>query len=126
VSSPKVVAPSFVEAVSLPPSNGRVRHADPGDQVFSIGGRVATGGRVNIEVSRGDLHAYGIGRRCRRLSAAGRGTLRTDVPDGGKPPGAGERRTRSRPDFLPRRRAALARLGSDRRRKGDRRRYEKS
>ena len=49
--------------------NGRVRHADPGDQVFSIRGRVATGGRVNVEVSRGDLRAYGIGR----LSAAGGG-----------------------------------------------------
>jgi hypothetical protein len=49
--------------------NGRVRHVDPGDQAFSIRGRVATGGRVNVEVSRGDLHAYGIGR----LSAAGGG-----------------------------------------------------
>ena len=58
--------------------NGRVRHADPGDQVFSIRGRVATGGRVNVEVSRGDLRAYGIGR----LSAAGGGGGTWHSPNG--------------------------------------------
>jgi hypothetical protein len=42
--------------------NGHVRHADPGDQAFSIRGRVVAGGRVNVEVSRGDQRAYGIGR----------------------------------------------------------------
>src|SRR5262245_50842215 len=45
--------------------DGNVRHAVSGDQAFNIRGRVAAGGRVNVEVSRGDLRAYGVGRLSR-------------------------------------------------------------
>jgi hypothetical protein len=41
---------------------GQVRHAEAGEQLFNIRGRVAAGGRVSVEVSRGDLRAYGVGR----------------------------------------------------------------
>src|SRR5262245_44650961 len=42
--------------------NGYVRHADAGDQSFNIFGRVGTGGRVSVQVSRGDQRANGVGR----------------------------------------------------------------
>ena len=42
--------------------DGHVRHAEAGERLFNIRGRVASGGRVNVEVSRGDLRAYGVGR----------------------------------------------------------------
>jgi hypothetical protein len=45
--------------------NGYVRHADRGDQSFNIFGRVASNGRVNVQVSRGDQSAYGVGRLSR-------------------------------------------------------------
>jgi hypothetical protein len=45
--------------------NGVVRHADPSDQAFNIRGRVGSGGQVNVEVSRGDLRAFGVGRLSR-------------------------------------------------------------
>src|SRR5262245_64819351 len=42
--------------------NGNVRHAEPGERLFDIRGRVGADGRVNVEVSSGDLRAYGVGR----------------------------------------------------------------
>jgi hypothetical protein len=51
--------------------NGRVRHADPYDQSYNVDGRVGSGGRVSVQVSRGDLRAHGIGRLSR---SAGAGT----------------------------------------------------
>jgi hypothetical protein len=42
--------------------NGSVRHAEPGEQLFNLRGRVGADGRVNVEVSRGDLRAHGVGR----------------------------------------------------------------
>jgi hypothetical protein len=42
--------------------NGYVRHADRGDQSFNIYGRVGSGGRVSVQVSRGDQSAHGVGR----------------------------------------------------------------
>jgi hypothetical protein len=54
--------------------DGHVRHAEAGKQLFSIRGRVAAGGRVTVEVSRGDLRAYGLGRLSR---LTGGGTWRS-------------------------------------------------
>ena len=45
--------------------NGYVRHADAGDQSFNINGRVGSGGRVSVQVSRGDQRAFGSGRLSR-------------------------------------------------------------
>src|SRR5437879_5829408 len=45
--------------------NGYVRHADRGDQAFNTYGRVDSGGRVSVRVSRGDQSAYGVGRLSR-------------------------------------------------------------
>ena len=45
--------------------NGYVRHAEYGDQSFNINGRVGSGGRVSVQVSRGDQRAYGTGRLSR-------------------------------------------------------------
>jgi hypothetical protein len=45
--------------------NGYVRHADPSDASFAIHGRVGAGGRVNVQVIRGDQRAYGVGRLAR-------------------------------------------------------------
>jgi hypothetical protein len=45
--------------------NGYVRHADVGDQSFNINGRVGSGGRISVQVSRGDQRAYGTGRLSR-------------------------------------------------------------
>lgn len=45
--------------------NGYVRHADAGDQSFNINGRVGSGGRVSVQVSRGDQRASGVGRLSR-------------------------------------------------------------
>jgi hypothetical protein len=45
--------------------NGNVRHVDPYDQSFDIYGRVGSGGRVSVSVSRGDLSAHGVGRLSR-------------------------------------------------------------
>src|SRR5690242_11343723 len=49
-------------------SNGRVGHTDPTSS-FSIGGRVAASGAVNVFVARGSQRADGVGR----LSASGGG-----------------------------------------------------
>jgi hypothetical protein len=49
-------------------SHGKVGHTDPTSS-FSIGGRVASGGVVNVSVSRGNQRADGIGR----LSGSGGG-----------------------------------------------------
>jgi hypothetical protein len=48
---------------------GKVRHADPSNSSFNIGGQVGKGGTVRVFVSRGDLRADGNGR----LSRAGSG-----------------------------------------------------
>jgi hypothetical protein len=45
--------------------NGYVRHAATGDASFNINGRVVSGGRVSVEVSRGGQRAYGVGRLSR-------------------------------------------------------------
>jgi hypothetical protein len=45
--------------------NGYVRHVDPGDQSFDIHGRVGSGGRLSVRVSRGDQRADGVGRLSR-------------------------------------------------------------
>jgi hypothetical protein len=45
--------------------NGYVRHADADDASFDIRGRVGAGGRVNVQVTRGDQRAYGVGRLAR-------------------------------------------------------------
>ena len=45
--------------------NGYVRHADPSDDSFVINGRVQPNGRVNVQVSSGDLRAFGAGRLSR-------------------------------------------------------------
>lgn len=50
---------------------GKVRHADPSNTSFNIGGRVGKGGSVKVFVSRGDKRADGTGR----LSRAGGGGL---------------------------------------------------
>ncbi len=42
--------------------NGTVRHAEPGEQLFNVRGRVGADGRLSVEVSRGDLRAVGVGR----------------------------------------------------------------
>jgi len=42
--------------------NGYVRHIDPSDASFDIRGRVGAGGRVNVQVTRGDQRAFGVGR----------------------------------------------------------------
>ena len=42
--------------------NGSVRHANRGDRSFNIFGRVGAGGRVSVQVSRGDQSARGVGR----------------------------------------------------------------
>jgi hypothetical protein len=54
--------------------NGYVRHADPSNQAFNINGRVGTDGRLNVQVSRGDQRANGIGRLSR---LAGGGSWRS-------------------------------------------------
>jgi hypothetical protein len=54
--------------------NGNVRHAEQGEQLFDVRGRVGTDGRVNVEVSRGDLRAFGVGRLA---GASGGGTWRS-------------------------------------------------
>jgi hypothetical protein len=46
-------------------ANGYVRHVDPTDASFSIRGHVGSGGRVSVEVSRGDQRAHGVGRLSR-------------------------------------------------------------
>ena len=45
--------------------NGYVRHIDTSDASFDIRGRVGAGGRVNVQVTRGDQRAYGVGRLAR-------------------------------------------------------------
>jgi len=45
--------------------NGYVRHVDPGDASFNIDGRVGSGGRISVQVSRGDQRANGVGRLSR-------------------------------------------------------------
>jgi hypothetical protein len=45
--------------------NGYVRHADAADPSFDIRGRVGSGGRVSVQVSRGDQRANGVGRLSR-------------------------------------------------------------
>jgi hypothetical protein len=42
--------------------NGSVQHAEHGERLFDVRGRVGSDGRVNVEVSSGDLRAYGVGR----------------------------------------------------------------
>ena len=42
--------------------NGSVRHAEPGEQLFNVRGKVGTDGRLSVEVSRGDLRAVGTGK----------------------------------------------------------------
>jgi hypothetical protein len=54
--------------------NGYVRHADPSDQSFNVNGRVGPGGRVSVQVSRGDQRAYGAGQLSR---SAGGGSWRS-------------------------------------------------
>jgi hypothetical protein len=43
-------------------ANGYVRQVEPADQSLDIQGRVSRGGHVNVQVSRGDQRAYGVGR----------------------------------------------------------------
>jgi hypothetical protein len=54
--------------------NGNVRHAEQGEQMFDVRGRVGADGRVNVEVSSGDLRAYGVGRLA---GTSGGGTWRS-------------------------------------------------
>jgi hypothetical protein len=45
--------------------NGYVRRTDAGDPSVNIYGRVGSGGRVSVQVSRGDQRAHGVGRLSR-------------------------------------------------------------
>jgi hypothetical protein len=54
--------------------NGYVRHANPYDQSFNVSGRVGAGGRVSVQVSRGDQRAFGVGQLSR---SAGGGSWRS-------------------------------------------------
>ena len=42
--------------------NGSVRHAERGNQPFTIRGHVEADGRLNVDVGNGGLHAHGVGR----------------------------------------------------------------
>jgi hypothetical protein len=61
--------------------NGQVRHAEPGEQLFNVRGRVAPDGRVSVEVSRGDLRAIGVGRLSR---TGGGGTWQSPIGCAGR------------------------------------------
>jgi hypothetical protein len=49
--------------------NGHVRPVAGSDQTIDIYGRVGSGGRVSVEVRRGDLSAHGVGRLSRYAGA---------------------------------------------------------
>ncbi len=46
-------------------ARGKVRHTDPSNSSFNIGGQVGGGGAVKVFVSRGDKRADGTGRLTR-------------------------------------------------------------